>query len=110
MKPGQWKPGQSGNPGGRPCEKVFTDSLRLVGNETDAVSGKRKMRRLAEKVYELALQGESWALPHDRGSFGRQTRGRNDPECRAISRCQGVLRSGAVGFDRSAKADRRDAR
>ena len=61
MKPGQWKPGQSGNPGGRPSEKVFTDSLRLVGNEIDTVSGKRKMRRLAEKVYDLALQGESWA-------------------------------------------------
>ena len=61
MKPGQWKPGQSGNPGGRPSEKVFTDLLRVVGNEIDTVSGKRKMRRLAEKVYELALQGESWA-------------------------------------------------
>ena len=35
--------------------------LRLVGNEIDTVSGKRKMRRLAEKVYELAMQGESWA-------------------------------------------------
>jgi hypothetical protein len=56
-----WKPGQSGNPGGRPSEKVFTDLLRLVGNEIDPVSGKRKMRRLAEKVYELALQGEAWA-------------------------------------------------
>jgi hypothetical protein len=33
MKPGQWKPGQSGNPGGRPSEKVFTDLLRVVGNE-----------------------------------------------------------------------------
>jgi hypothetical protein len=55
MKPGQWKPGQSGNPGGRPSEKVFTDLLRVVGNEIDTVSGKRKMRRLAEKVYELAL-------------------------------------------------------
>jgi hypothetical protein len=42
--------------------KVFTDLLRLVGNEIDTVSGKRKMRRLAEKVYELALQGEAWAL------------------------------------------------
>jgi hypothetical protein len=61
MKPGQWKPGQSGNPGGRPSERIFTDLLRLVGNEIDTVSGKRKMRRLAEKVYELALKGESWA-------------------------------------------------
>src|SRR6516162_11959200 len=61
MKPGQWKPGQSGNPGGRPSEKVFTDLLRVVGNEIDTVSGKRKIRRLAEKVYELALQGEAWA-------------------------------------------------
>jgi hypothetical protein len=56
MKPGQWKPGQSGNPGGRPSEKVFTDLLRVVANEIDTVSV-----RLAEKVYELALQGESWA-------------------------------------------------
>ena len=100
-----WKAGQSGNPGARPSEKVFTDSLRLVGNEIDTVSGKRKMRRLAEKVYDLALQGESWAC----NMIADRLEGRrNDAECLAVSRCQRVRRSGAVGFDRGAKGDRRD--
>ena len=56
-----WKPGQSGNPSGRPREKVFADMLRLALNDTDA-DGKRKLRKIAEKLIECSLKGESWAL------------------------------------------------
>src|SRR5262245_25991760 len=59
-----WKKGQSGNPLGRlPGEKQFTDQLRIVlaepGNDPQSV---RKMRRIAEKLAECAMNGEGWAI------------------------------------------------
>jgi Family of unknown function (DUF5681) len=57
-----WKKGQSGNPGGRPSEKVFTDAIRIVVAEEDPVRKKRKLRCLAEKLYEEAMNGEGWAI------------------------------------------------
>ena len=56
-----WQKGQSGNPGGRP-EKAFTDALRLVMAEDDPVRKKRKLRCVAEKLYEKAMEGEGWAV------------------------------------------------
>ena len=61
-----WKKGQSGNPLGRlPGEKQFADQLRIVlaepvdKNDPKSV---RKMRRIAEKLVECALDGEPWAI------------------------------------------------
>ena len=61
-----WKKGQSGNPLGRlPGEKQFADQLRIVlaepvdKNDPKSV---RKIRRIAEKLAECALNGESWAI------------------------------------------------
>ena len=56
-----WKKGESGNPGGSTREKVFQGLFRAIGNEIETASGKRKARVLAEKVYALAMKGESWA-------------------------------------------------
>src|SRR5262249_32549392 len=57
-----WKKGQSGNPLGRlPGEKQFADQLRIVlaepvdKNDPKSV---RKMRRIAEKLVDCALNGE----------------------------------------------------
>jgi Family of unknown function (DUF5681) len=57
-----WKKGESGNPKGRMTEKVFADTLRIVMAETDEASGKRKLRRIVEKLAEAAIEGESWAI------------------------------------------------
>ena len=61
-----WKKGQSGNPLGRlPGEKQFADQLRIVlaepvdKNDPQSV---RKMRRIAEKLVECAMNGEGWAI------------------------------------------------
>src|SRR5262245_63471371 len=61
-----WKKGQSGNPLGRlPGEKQFADQLRIVlaepvdKNDPKSV---RKLRRIAEKLVECALNGEPWAI------------------------------------------------
>src|SRR5262245_51950097 len=61
-----WKKGQSGNPLGRlPGEKQFTDQLRIVlaepvdRNDPQSV---RKMRCIAEKLAECAMNGEGWAI------------------------------------------------
>jgi hypothetical protein len=56
-----WKPGQSGNPKGRLSDKLFAEQVRLVVNETDA-QGIRKLRRLAERLCQEALNGEAWAM------------------------------------------------
>lgn len=57
-----WKKGQSGNPLGRPTEKVFADAIRMVLAEDCPKTGKRKLRRLAEKLNEQAIEGEGWAM------------------------------------------------
>jgi len=49
------------NPGGRPQRKDWADMLRIVGNQKGP-DGKRKLRLLAEKVYELALAGDMEAV------------------------------------------------
>src|SRR5262249_61053382 len=61
-----WKKGQSGNPLGRlPGEKQFADQLRIVlaepvdKNDPKSV---RKLRGIAEKLVECALNGEPWAI------------------------------------------------
>jgi len=56
-----FKKGKSGNPGGRPKEKAFRDAMRLVLNEEDSASKKKKLRVIAEKVVEEAMKGEPWA-------------------------------------------------
>lgn len=57
-----WKKGQSGNPKGRLNERVFADTLRLVVSEPDEATGKRKLRRIVERLAEAAMAGESWAV------------------------------------------------
>jgi hypothetical protein len=61
-----WKKGQSGNPFGRPPgEKEFAAQLRIVLAEPADKSdpeGVRKLRRIAEKLAECALNGEPWAI------------------------------------------------
>ena len=51
-------PGKSGNPQGRNLERIFSELFRLVGNDIDVATSKRKARRLAETVYKLALEGD----------------------------------------------------
>lgn len=57
-----WKKGQSGNPNGGPKDKAFADAVRLVVNEDDVARGKRKLRCLADRLYEDAMNGEGWAM------------------------------------------------
>ena len=48
--------------GGKPKTKIFTDQLKLVLNEDDGPSKKKKLRRVAEKLVAAALEGEGWAI------------------------------------------------
>jgi hypothetical protein len=57
-----YRPGQSGNPGGRSLEKVFTPHFRAIGNEIDPKTQRRKARLLCEKVWAAALKGDPWAI------------------------------------------------
>ena len=53
--------GQSGNPGGRPHEKLFLDALRIAVKAPDT-DGTPKLRRIAERLVKAAMDGESWAV------------------------------------------------
>ncbi len=53
--------GQSGNPGGRPKEKVFADALRLAVNR-EAEDGRKKLAHLADRLVAEAMAGEGWAM------------------------------------------------
>jgi hypothetical protein len=48
-----WKPGQSGNPGGRPKTKFITDALKKAVNPEELVEG---LIRLALKAKEPAIR------------------------------------------------------
>jgi hypothetical protein len=54
--------GRSGNPGGRSSERAFADALRAAVNAEDPATKRRKIVMIAEKVVELAVAGESWAV------------------------------------------------
>lgn len=53
-----FKPGQSGNPGGRPATKPFLDALNRAIAQKDGV----QLRAIAEKLLSAAEAGEPWAV------------------------------------------------
>jgi hypothetical protein len=57
-----WVKGISGNPGGRPSEKPFTDALRAALNQTDPKLKRKNLLLVAEKLVECAIEGQSWAV------------------------------------------------
>ena len=62
LKP--FKPGQSGNPKGRPPKvKCIPDILRAIGAEQGTKSGEyNKLDVVLRKVFDYALQGKPWAV------------------------------------------------
>ncbi len=62
---GQWKPGQSGNPLGGPKDKIVADAIR-VAVLTEVKSGRHKgsikLRAIADKIVEQAMEGQPWAI------------------------------------------------
>ena len=58
MPAGQWEPGQSGNPSGGAKIKVFLAALERAIKQDDG----ERLRKAAEKVMDLAAQGEPWAV------------------------------------------------
>jgi hypothetical protein len=54
-----WPKGTSGNQGQR--YKEFTEQIRIVVREIDPTTRLRKLRRIAMKVVDLAMEGEGWA-------------------------------------------------
>lgn len=59
---GSWKPGQSGNPGGRPHGYVpFAPMLRRALAKTDR-RNRSQLEKIAEKVVALALKGDMDAV------------------------------------------------
>jgi len=59
---GSWQPGQTGNPNGRPPKvKCLTDLLRKRLAKKGA-NGKTNLEIITNKVLELALNGERWAV------------------------------------------------
>lgn len=63
LKP--FKPGQSGNPKGRPKKgSAIADILNEIGEEKIKFGGLEttKKRAVLMKVYQMAVKGESWAV------------------------------------------------
>jgi len=61
--PNRWKPGQSGNPKGRPPKGGgLTELLRVEGEELISVGGEAitQKQALAKAVWQFALTGEVW--------------------------------------------------
>ena len=54
----RWKPGQSGNPGGRRSEKPFIDEVLKILKSGDG----EMLRRIARKVVRYAEMGKPWAI------------------------------------------------
>jgi hypothetical protein len=52
--------GRTGNPGGRPKLKPWTEALALVANEEEY--GQKLLRKLARKTFDLAFEGDVAAI------------------------------------------------
>ena len=65
FKKNKWKPGQSGNPAGRPKGTRLTDFIRKVGEETHPDAKQKGMSRfevVARGAFELAEAGDMSAV------------------------------------------------
>lgn len=54
--------GQSGNPGGRPKTKHTQEALMMEMRTREQEKDPRGMRKVASKVWDLAEEGEKWAV------------------------------------------------
>jgi len=58
-----WKPGQSGNPKGRPKKvKFIPEILEKIAQEEGTSDGMTKIEVVLRKVFQYALEGKSWAV------------------------------------------------
>jgi Family of unknown function (DUF5681) len=63
VAPYKWKPGQSGNPGGRPKKKPLTDELEKILNTiSHDKAGKTYATRLVEAAVRRAIKKSDFAL------------------------------------------------
>lgn len=61
INPGQWQPGQSGNPKGRkPKDRLLTEMLRIKGDEPMVIGGEvvTAQEALATSVWQFVTTGE----------------------------------------------------
>lgn len=54
--------GQSGNPGGRAKERAWAETIRIAVNEAYENGDKKKLRALADKLVQKALDGDMAAM------------------------------------------------
>jgi hypothetical protein len=91
-----WKPGQSGNPNGRPKKGLaIADILNERGDKVDPETGVTDRERMLNQVYDEALKKhpETWAV----NFIARRTEGRSlerianvtDKPIRIFDRCNG---------------------
>jgi hypothetical protein len=57
-----WKKGQSGNPKGRAKDKSWADAIRIAVNEAYEGGDRKKLRVLADRLVDKALEGEIAAM------------------------------------------------
>jgi Family of unknown function (DUF5681) len=63
VAPYKWKPGQSGNPGGRPKKKPLTDELeKMLATVSHDKAGKTYATRLVEAAVRRAIRKSDYAL------------------------------------------------
>jgi len=63
LRPKPWKPGESGNPAGRPKKEFsLTEGMREYISEQDPDKKKERKDILIEKTYQMAMRGDLSAI------------------------------------------------
>ncbi len=85
LEPTKWKPGQSGNPGGRPKKGLLTDEIEAMANELVP----DEVEKMASKLIPGGKKNRTWKRFHAERLFMSAGQGKVQAAAEIMDRVEG---------------------